>query len=207
MIRQLLPNSAKILLVAAAFSIGSFGAALQLYRFRGQADASALLRRQAEVQALRAETFGRADALIVGDSILGSVNVDCGRTLAVTVPAARSAEILPSAAKAARLVQPRVVVIGVGTNDQRDFGRVAKLAAFANWPGTVIWVLPPQAPATVRAMRQLAARRHEATYRFGGGTLDGVHPDAAGRARFAREVSRLCRAELKGQRASPPQPG
>lgn len=162
---------------------------------------SVMLARQAENIAEMAREYGKADALIVGDSILNMVPVDCGRTFRLTVAAIRSPEIIPSAVKVQRLTRPAVTIVGLGTNDQRDFRRPADLRAFAGWPGRILWVEAPTSPETNRNAAELARRRGETVYKLPPPGPDGVHPDNGGQARMRQELGALCRSMASARHA------
>ena len=179
--------------VVVSLAIVAQGLTVWHYRAKREADATTILTRQAESLADRSETFGKADAAVIGDSVLGSAYVDCGRTFYATVPAIRSRDMASSALAVLSHTSPTVAIIGIGTNDQRDLGSPADLTTFTRWRGRVIWVETANSPETNAAMRKLAKLRGDMVYTFAGTTVDGIHPDKAGRAKLSADLSQLCR--------------
>ena len=139
-----------------------------------------------------AEVWGRADTLVLGDSILAGAPIQCGKVFPMTVPTVTSSEMIRRGRLVADHIKPRVVVISLGTNDAFQKEIAADLEQVRLWPEKVLWIEPATAPKIAQRVQNIANDRQEWTYRYTGRTTDGVHPDLEGRREIQTTVSAQC---------------
>lgn len=115
-----------------------------------------------------AEVWGRADTLVIGDSILAGAPIHCGKVLPMTVPTVTSSEMIRRGRMVADHIKPQVVVISLGTNDAIQKEIAADLEQVRLWPEKVLWIEPATAPKIAWHVQSIANHRQEWTYRYTG---------------------------------------
>jgi len=151
----------------------------------------------------QAEQIPQGRTVLIGDSVTEQVFVDdlCGGTLNAAISRSASDNALELARVILPRIRPKRLIVEVGSNDSisllssDDFRRnVEVIITLAPQARLVLFGVPrdPRLSAIVAEI----ARRHEALYvdppKGPALTIDGTHPNAAGRRLWRQEIARSC---------------